>query len=294
MGNPPGSGFTDLINFCLSSFVIHLRDLKSAFDEAEAACQLHRNAVIPDARIDELKKKISGAIRYCADAIKLIEAERTKVDLEILLANHHFIPVRWGKLRDRLEQLGDDIGAGIGRECFFHYPRDKAIMLFRVEQQWAVVIKSFSSARQEILSGIDAYAFGNNVACVFHMSRVAEIGLRALGKERRVKLKHKGKPIDIEWATWGGVLSAIDAKIIEITKKPNGPQKDKAFNFYKSAASDLRAIQSLYRDPTMHFREEYDPGQVQSAIFRTKSLMEALSTKLSDSSTSQIPWRAWK
>ena len=67
-----------------------------------------------------------------------------------------------------------------------------------------------------------------------------------------------------------------------------------ALAFYEPVLSDLRAIQSLYRDQTMHLRDMYDDGEAQSAMFRVQQLMTILSAKLSESSIRSIPWRAWK
>jgi hypothetical protein len=284
----------DMINFNLSFFVHNHKKLVRALKEAHTASEIDPKATVPADRIEQLNKWIQGGIKHCVDGINLREAEIAKTDLWVMMGNRHHTPVCWGELFERLRRLcDDDINVGISRECFFHYRRDKAIMLFRAEQEWSKIIEAFPSTKKEILCGIDAYGFENNVACVFHMSRVAEIGLRALGKERGIKVVKKKKPIPIEWVTWGDILAATDRKIQEIVAKPPGPQKDKALDFYKGLLSDLRTIQG-FRDRTMHFREVYDPGETESAIFRTKDLMNRLASKLSESSTRQIPWSAWK
>jgi hypothetical protein len=280
-----------MINFHLDSFVHHRTHLIRALKEAESACKVDRNAHVPEARAGQLSEWITGGIRYCVDAINIKEAELTKTDLEVMIGNRLHTQINWGDLFESLKRLCEEINVGIGRECFFHYKRDRAILLFRTEQEWDKIIKAFPSTKQEILFGVDAYAFENNSACVFHMSRVAEIGLRALAKERGLKVIRKHIPI--EWGTWGDILKALDEKVVDITKQSNGPQKDKAFEFYKTVLSDLRAIQGL-RDRTMHFRDNYDQGETQSAMFRTKSLMTMLASKLSESSNREIPWRAWK
>ena len=44
------------------------------------------------------------------------------------------------------------------------------------------------SAKGDIMDAVDAYALGLNTACVFHLMRIAEHGMRALARERKVKL----------------------------------------------------------------------------------------------------------
>ena len=60
--------------------------------------------------------------------------------------------------------------------------------------------------------------------------------------------------------------------------------------FYNSVLSDLRAIQDLYRNRTMHLRGNYDEGQAQSAIIRAKHLMETLAGRLAEPSIKRIRW----
>jgi hypothetical protein len=98
--------------------------------------------------------------------------------------------------------------------------------------------------------------------------------------------------VPLDWGTWGQIFQAIEPTIAAIQAKTNGPKKDAALAFYKTVLSDLRAMQG-FRDNAMHFRSDYDPGEADSAIFRAKSLMTTLATKLDESSTRAIPWSAW-
>jgi hypothetical protein len=76
----------------------------------------------------------------------------------------------------------------------------------------------------------DAY---HHTASVFHCMRVAEVGLRALARERQITLP-KGKPL--EWGQWQEILTAVNESIngaggIAKTAKA-GPAKDAALSFY--------------------------------------------------------------
>jgi hypothetical protein len=124
------------------------------------------------------------------------------------------------------------------------------------------------------------------------MSRVAEIGLRTIARERGIKNARKDVPLD--WGTWGQAFNAIEDKLKDIRKNPPGPKKDAALAFYDTVLSDLHAIQNLYRDRTMHLRKRYDDGEAQSAMFRTRELMTTLSSRLREDSIRPIPWSAWR
>ncbi len=179
-----------------------------------------------------------------------------------------------------------------GEEYFCHYDKKRLVFLREMPTAWNEVFTAFKSATVEIEEGIDCYALGHNTACVFHMCRVAEIGLRAIAKERGIKTLKRNKPV--EWGTWGEVFRALDGEISKIRNKPAGPAKDAALGFYEKILSDLRAIQSLYRDPTMHLRDSYDDGQAQSAMFRVRELMAMLASQLSEDALRPISWSRWK
>jgi hypothetical protein len=178
-------------------------------------------------------------------------------------------------------------------ESFFAIIHAALVNSSSVKADWRKPIRAFPSAKDEIIAGIDCYALGHHPACVFYMCRVGELGLRIIGRERGIK-KLANRKTPIEYGTWGQVINAIQPTIEKIKNhKAKGPQKEAALKFYETVISDLRAIQNL-RDPTMHFRDSYDKGQAESAIFRVKQLMTTLAEKLDENSTRAIPWVSWK
>jgi hypothetical protein len=69
----------------------------------------------------------------------------------------------------------------------YAYPRRKADVYIRYKGEWHDALRAFPSIAAEVEDGVDCYALGHNTACVFHMVRVAEIGLRAIARERGIK-----------------------------------------------------------------------------------------------------------
>lgn len=225
---------------------------------------------------------------------KAMEETATKLELRGVLARLERIRVLLTK-----EPLWTDCGSQLAilKEAFeddtqdlylYVYPPSKVRFLIELDDTWGPALTAFSSIGEEIANGVDCFALGHNTACVFHMCRVGEEGLRIIGRERGVAAVRRGAPI--EWGTWGQVFEKLAPHIEDIRKKANGPKRDAALSFYDPVVSDLRAIQSLYRDQTMHLRDSYDDGEAQSAIFRTRELMLKLATKLNDRSTVPIDW----
>jgi hypothetical protein len=104
------------------------------------------------------------------------------------------------ELKPLLEALEDDLQ----KKFFYHYPRQKAITLLRIRIDWAASLGAHPS---EVDAGVDCYAIGHYAACVFHLMRVAEIGMGALARERQVSFpKHP-----LEWAEWQNIIDQIDA-----------------------------------------------------------------------------------
>jgi hypothetical protein len=203
----------------------------------------------------------------------------------------YFNSKTWVELYNLLSELYDAIEHDLRQENFYHYSREMAALLLSVRSgadvEWKAIIDAFPSSEREIEPGIDCFARGDFSGCVFHMVRIAELGLRTIAGERGVASVGKNKPL--EWGMWGDVFQAIDKQLEEIRNKPAGPRKEAADMFYRGALSDLRFLQT-YRDPTMHFREEYGKGEAYDATYRVKALMKTLAFKLSEGNTTPIDW----
>lgn len=101
------------------------------------------------------------------------------------------------------------------------------------------------------------FAASRSIACVFHCMRVAEYGLRILARKVRVKLTDKGKPIQIEYATWDKVIQGIRNRIIDIRKRPVGPKKEKDLQFYAAAADHCEYMKDIWRNEIAHARHRF-------------------------------------
>jgi hypothetical protein len=165
-------------------------------------------------------------------------------------------------------------------EChFYHYPRSKLDVLMKFLSAWNGIAEAFPLVKLEALAATDCYALGHNTACVFHIMRVAEYGLRALARERKIQLPRK-KPVD--WGTWQELLRELTKEATKIgeTASP-GSAKDNALSFYSGAISDLNAFKDEYRNQVMHVRKEYDEHQALRSLVKVHAFMERVSEKMS-------------
>jgi len=68
------------------------------------------------------------------------------------------------------------------------------------------VFEVFEEARQDLKDAGNCLASALYTACVFHLMRVSEFGLRRLAAKLKVKLFDKGMRQQVEYATWGKVI----------------------------------------------------------------------------------------
>jgi len=186
-----------------------------------------------------------------------------------------------------LAVLKQSIEDDVQFERFYHYPKRQFEPLLRMEADWAPAFKSFPSPelKFEITSGLDCYALGHATAAVFHLMRGAEYGLRALARERRVRLP-RNKPV--EWGTWQEIINQLAAAQKEIGLWKAGPRKDAALSFYSRALSGINAFKDEFRNMVMHVRKKYENEDAAKAMRQVMDFMNDLSVRVGDSTRGKI------
>jgi hypothetical protein len=273
----------DMINFNLGVFWNGLDLLNQLINSAHSRGE---EEVEPEAN-DYINKHVQMIISSCVKNLHLVTAGRGScARLEVMFFQYRNKKYTYKELLYELHRLFTEIKSDAIREQFFHYQTEMVTMINSIDQDWSKTVSSFHSLRPEIAAAIDCYSFGDYSGCIFHMVRVSEAGLRAIARECGIKNIGK-KPL--EWAMWSNVFDKIDDQLKTLRGKSPGPKKDIALDFYNTTLSDLRKLQG-YRDPTMHFRDNYGQGEAHDAIVRVKSLMETISTKLREDRIRKINW----
>jgi len=124
---------------------------------------------------------------------------------------------------------------------------------------------------------LNCFAASRGTACVFHCMRVAEYGLRKLGKLVNVKLKDKGKLLPIEYATWDKVIQSVRSKIAGIRQRPHGAKKARELQFYSDAADHCEYMKDIWRNEISHTRpRSYNREETLSVINRVRDFAQLL------------------
>ena len=238
--------------------------------------------LVPDADVNRIRGWLTFATQQ-ADQLEL-QAVHDRID--------YFTQKIRGRIRlidclAEVRTLRETFESGLNFKYFYKYPQRKAEIFLRFGGDWAEINKAFPAIKTEAECAVDLYALNHNTASVFHSMRVAEHGLRALAKERKLILP-KSKPI--EWGTWQEIIKALDdeIKVIGSTGKA-GAVKDRALEFYSGARADLNGFKDEYRNLVMHVRVEYDELQALRAYQRVFAFMERMAKKL-DHKHHRIKW----
>lgn len=138
------------------------------------------------------------------------------------------------------------------------------------------IVEKFPSLSRDIEEAGKSYAAGRNPACVFHLMRIMEAGLRALGKSLSIpSLDPQLNP------SWERILDKCNEEL-------NKPIKDrcaewKADNdFFSQASANLLAVKNAWRNPTMHVGIDYSDDVALDIYNAARGFMRHLATKLSE------------
>jgi len=218
---------------------------------------------------------------YAAEIIEYVECSPLmgEIDMMTILAaksddwKRVLDPSRFQGEVSILRKRIDDQLAGV--EFFSIEPGKSAYILdpypFGLE-----VANAFPSAIVDLEESNKCFAFSRYTASVFHLMRVIEVGLRALGKSLNdPSLDPKNNP------NWGTILSRCDK---ELAKRPSqrSPDWGSDEEFFSNATANLRAVKDAWRNRTMHVEISYDEARATDVRSTVRVFMRHLATKLSE------------
>ena len=130
------------------------------------------------------------------------------------------------------------------------------------------VFAAFPSVIMDVEDAGKCLALSQPTACVFHLTRIMEAGLKALAG-----------PLGIPYApSWESYLKQIKAKIEEkhADKLPAWKRKEA---FYRDVAGDLQIVKLAFRNPTMHIVRHYTTDEAEEIYRAVRGLMKRLAAE---------------
>jgi hypothetical protein len=164
-------------------------------------------------------------------------------------------------------------------KLFLYIPAERAKFWPTMKEPNAfgeVVARSFPSTAFDIHNAAICIATTQSTAAVFHLMRILEIGLNALGKIFGVSLEH---------TNWAPAIEEIESKIRKMRTDPGWkavPDCKEQQEFYAQAASHFAILKDAWRNYTMHARGKYTEGEAERIFENTKGFMQKLAERLAE------------
>jgi len=231
---------------------------------------------------------------FLENTIDVLDKECIKLELDAAhkLIEHIIIKglpnVSLGHLQEQVRILREIIERELGERLFIFISKDKAPYLNKRDGFGIDVAMAFPSAGDDIKEACNCFALGLDTSCIFHLMRVAEIGLRTLAWDRRIVFK-RNAPIELRELK--ELLDGLEEAEKKIQTYPKTKARETQFEFYHGAMIELRAFKNLYRSRTMHAREFYGPDQTIKAMTHVTNFMVILATKISEKKRTPLVWK---
>ena len=136
------------------------------------------------------------------------------------------------------------------------------------------VDNAFQSAAYDISEAGKCLALDAHTACVCHLMRVLEHGLRALAKRLHVPFDNK---------PWNSVIEVAEKRLRTIQQRKRKPKNWRVDEkFYSEVLAHFRLLKNAWRNYSMHVYEHYDDAIATSVFAHVKAFMQHLSTKLKE------------
>jgi hypothetical protein len=178
--------------------------------------------------------------------------------------------IRWELARLREAALTD-----LRERTFLRLDDSEDAYYEKAELFGRLVGQKFPTAKYDISEAGNCYATGRYTACVFHLMRVAEHGLRRLAKSLKVPF-----PQTLETKEWAALIGDIENEIQGIIQKPKSLKRTKELEFYNSIAAQFRYFKDGWRNHVMHTRANYDKAQASILMVHVSEFMQHLATRI--------------
>lgn len=186
-------------------------------------------------------------------------------------------PPHYQWLMDKLNSVQDLIRKEAKTKLFFYIAPEKLRFWPTVDKQdvfGETVGIAFPSAKFDAAEAGICLATSRATACVFHLMRVLELGLSALGAAFGVSLAH---------TNWAPAIDEIESKIRNMHKDSAWkvrPDYKEQQEFYAQAASHFGILKDAWRNYTAHARGTYTEEMAQRIFDNVGDFMQKLAARL--------------
>jgi hypothetical protein len=272
----------EMLIFSARAFVWCGRRLAEIRDDCHmgAATVLNQNVVIAMAQDidDKARDKVLASIASIEEqfrSIGLAITADTVKELENDIKSGTRQSFQW--LIDQIKSIEKLVDKELKEKLFLYVPPERAKFWPTFAEPHAFgsfVTGKFPSSTFEANSAAFCLATSQSTAAVFHLMRILEIGLAAIGTVFGVSLAH---------TNWAPAIEQIESKVRDIHKDPQWKKLSdykEQQEFYAKATSYLAITKDAWRNHTMHVRGKYTQDEAELIFENVKAFMQKLATRL--------------
>jgi hypothetical protein len=262
-----------MINFNLSGFYEALKMVSATIVMATSE-KIRASGIVPPPLVpkhmQEMIKTRHEFIVHMCNPLLLEKTDARLTRISIMLNRQYTYDEVAREYQTLYEAIEDDIRT----ERFYHYNRDKALLVLKIQGDWAPTLAAFKSAKKDVEEAVDCYALEHETACVFYLMRILEHGLRELAAAVNMTF-------DIQ--QWQTIIESIESQIRDFGNNwKASPTKTEWMNFYSEAARHFFFLKDAWRNHVSHNRVTYDATSAKGAIEHIRDFMNHLSSRLGE------------
>lgn len=208
---------------------------------------------------------------FCEDIGLTIAAETIKELRRAIETNEQ---LSYAAAMGQFNSLDKLISKEMNGRMFMYVPAERAKYYGLTLPFGEEVAAKFPSVAFDAIEAGNCLAAARSTACVFHLMRTLEIGLRVLGAKFDVSLEH---------TNWGPAIDQIEKKVRhmhEDLKWKALPDCKEQQEFYSQATSYLGIVKDAWRNYTAHVRGKYTEEEADLMLRNVKAFMNKLSERL--------------
>jgi hypothetical protein len=239
--------------------LIRLMDLVAGFQDIFS--QMDMRGPIP--------AQLLPNIRRSSELIKEL-AQELELPVSTDAAERLLLPTDGDGLSRAAECLQQNIYAEFKGRTFYGVENKRLQYLDQSTLFGNQVFTNFPSANDDIFEAGMCLSFDRGTACVMHLSRICEAGLRTLAASVGVGPKND----------WGKYLNEIDEELKKRYKTAGARSPDE--QFYAEAQVTFDAVRRSYRNPSMHVEKSYSLERAEEIFAAVRHFMKHLATKIKE------------
>lgn len=170
-----------------------------------------------------------------------------------------------------LEEFNNNLLSDMCSSWFLMIPAHQREFYEQREPPFGVAVANkFPEAANDIAAASRCVALDEWTACVFHLMRVLEHGLRAMAND-------VGLAADaVAHENWKNIIDQIEKKIRELEALPKTNDKVERIRSLSSSAAQFRYFKDAWRNHVSHSRVSYDKNSGEPVWLHVKTFMQQL------------------